>query len=72
MYLLNHDHGYLTGRLNKHLMLKILLTDKSGSCIYFNNTSNIVIKSIFFRNKYDNNIYITLCPTYKRSMNLTF
>lgn len=30
VYVINHDHGYQTGRLNKNLMLKILLTNKSA------------------------------------------
>ena len=72
IYIQNHDHGYLSGRLKKNLMTKILLTNKSASCIYNDKNSNIIIKPIIFRNGYDNNIHITLSLTYRKVMCLTF
>jgi hypothetical protein len=72
VYILNYNHGYLTGRLRKNLMVKLLLTNKSVSCIFHNKLSNIIIKSIITRNEYDNNIDITLYPSYRKTMCLTF
>lgn len=72
IYVKNHDHGYLTGRLKHNLMAKILLTHKSASCIYHDKTSNIIIIPIITRNEYDNSIHIILSLRYRKNMCLTF